>query len=71
MMAKNLEGKDSEQEIREAFKVFDKEDKGYLNSSDLRHIMMTLGEKMDEEEADEMIAAADIDGDGTVEYEGK
>ena len=33
--------------------------------------MMTLGEKMDEEEADEMIAAADIDGDGTVEYEGK
>ena len=28
------------------------------------------GEKTEGEEADEMMAAADIDGDGTVEYEG-
>ena len=47
--------------------------KGHLKQSELKNIPMTIGEKMDEEfeEADEMIAAADIDGDGTVEYEGK
>ena len=34
-----------------------------------RHVMTNLGEKLTEEEVDEMIREADIDGDGHINYE--
>lgn len=69
MMAKKMKDTDSEEEIREAFKVFDKDGSGYIDSSELRQVMTTLGEKLTDEEVDEMIQEADIDGDGQVNYE--
>jgi len=33
--------------------------------------MTNLGEKLSEEEVDDMIKEADLDGDGMVNYEGK
>ena len=44
---------------------------GYISSGELRHIMTTLGEKLTNEEVEEMIKEADTDGDGTINYEGK
>ncbi len=35
----------------------------------LRHVMTNLGEKLTDEEVDEMIKEADVDGDGQVDYE--
>lgn len=35
----------------------------------LRHVMTNLGEKLTDEEVNEMIREADIDGDGQVNYE--
>ncbi|KAG0694301.1 hypothetical protein DFH29DRAFT_815483, partial [Suillus ampliporus] len=55
--------------VREAFKVFDKDGNSYINAAELRHIMMDLGEKLTDGEADEMIREADIDGDGQINYE--
>jgi Ca2+-binding EF-hand superfamily protein len=60
---------DSEEEIREAFRVFDKDENGYISAAELRHVMTNLGEKLTDEEVDEMIREADIDGDGQVNYE--
>ena len=37
--------------------------------SQLRHVMTNLGEKLTDEEVDEMIREADVDGDGQVNYE--
>ena len=34
-----------------------------------RHVMTNLGDKLNDEEVDEMIREADIDGDGQVNYE--
>ncbi len=63
-MARKMKDTDSEEEILEAFKVFDKDGNGFISAAELRHIMTNLGEKLTDEEVDEMIREADIDGDG-------
>ena len=69
MMARKMKDSDSEEEILEAFKVFDKDGNGFISAAELRHIMTNLGEKLTDEEVDEMIREADIDGDGQINYE--
>ena len=71
MMARKMKDTDSEEEIREAFRVFDKDGNGFISAAELRHVMTNLGEKLTDEEVDEMIREADIDGDGQVNYEGQ
>lgn len=71
MMAMKLKESDTEEEIREAFRVFDKDGNGFIDSSELRHVMTNLGEKLTDEEVEEMIKEADTNGDGQVDYDGK
>ena len=71
MMARKMKDTDSEEEIKEAFRVFDKDGNGFISAAELRHVMTNLGEKLTDEEVDEMIREADIDGDGQVNYEGR
>ena len=70
MMAKKMRETDSEEELREAFRVFDKDGNGFISAAELRHVMTNLGEKLTDDEVDEMIKEADLDGDGMVNYEG-
>ena len=60
---KDYEG---EIEIKEVFRVFDKDGNGFISAAELRLVMSNLGEKLTDEEVDEMIRKADIDGDGQV-----
>ncbi|KAL3727151.1 hypothetical protein ACJRO7_031973 [Eucalyptus globulus] len=70
LMAYNIkEAADEEEELKEAFKVFDKDQDGYISPSELRHVMINLGEKLTEEEVQQMISEADLDGDGQVGFE--
>ncbi|ETO09562.1 calmodulin [Reticulomyxa filosa] len=70
MMARKMKDSDSEDEIKEAFKVFDKDGNGFISAAELRHVMTNLGERLTDEEVDEMIREADIDGDGQINYDG-
>jgi calmodulin/calcium-binding protein CML len=105
------DGGDPEEELREAFKVFDKDQNGYISATEvisqlllfsapptcgygpppsraaslslcvwltcmrvsvdcqLRHVMINLGEKLTDEEVEQMIREADLDGDGQVNYD--
>ncbi len=69
MMGRKMNDVESEEEVLEAFKVFDKDGNGFISAAELRHIMTNLGEKLSDEEVDEMIREADIDGDGQINYE--
>ncbi|KAI8508559.1 PREDICTED: calmodulin-alpha-like isoform X1 [Branchiostoma belcheri] len=69
VMAKKQRDADNEKEIREAFRVFDKDGNGFITASELRVVMANLGEKLTDEEVDEMLDEADIDGDGHINYQ--
>merc|ERR1712226_1151361 len=69
LQARKMKDTDTEEELIEAFKVFDRDGSGFISAADLRHIMTNLGEKLTDEEVDEMIREADIDGDGQINYE--
>ncbi|XP_027461685.1 calmodulin-1-like [Zalophus californianus] len=68
MMARKMKDIDREEEIRKAFRVFDKDGNSYISAAELCHVMTNLGEKLTDE-VDEMIREADIDGVGQVNYE--
>ena len=56
----------SAEEIIDAFASFDKEGSGKISAKELKQIMMTMGEKMTEDEADQMIK--DAGGGSKIDY---
>ncbi|KAK3881781.1 hypothetical protein Pcinc_013811 [Petrolisthes cinctipes] len=68
LLSKDFTG-ESPEEIREAFGVFDKDGNGTIAASELKHVLMTMGEKLTQEEVDIIIREADIDGEGYIAYE--
>lgn len=73
MTARFLVEEDAEamqEELREAFRLYDKEGNGYIKTSDLREILRALDDKLTEDELDEMITEIDTDGSGTVDFDG-
>lgn len=69
LQARSMKDTDSEEDILEAFRVFDKDGNGFIDTSMLKHIMTNLGEKLDDDEIDEMVREADMDGNNRVDYE--
>ena len=49
--------------------MFDKEGNGTVNSAELRHVLGTLGEKLSEEEIDQLLQGHE-DNNGQINYEG-
>mmetsp|Transcript_11532 Transcript_11532/g.21819 ORF Transcript_11532/g.21819 Transcript_11532/m.21819 type:complete len:150 (+) Transcript_11532:61-510(+) len=69
LMSRKLKETDTEEELIEAFKVFDRDRDGFISAGELRTSMMNLGEKLNDTEVDEMIREADLDGDGFINYD--
>ncbi|XP_028676067.1 calcium-binding protein LPS1-alpha-like [Erpetoichthys calabaricus] len=69
IMAMRVKGPDIEEEMREAFRILDKDNDGSISETEMRQIMKNLGEKLTDEEIDTMLKEADIDGDGLVNYD--
>jgi len=69
ILVKNMSDTDAEEELLEAFKVLDPEGFGYINSTELRNVLTSLGEKLTDEELDDMIKEGDINDDGRIDFE--
>ncbi|KAF3454074.1 hypothetical protein FNV43_RR04521 [Rhamnella rubrinervis] len=68
LMSRKINENHSEEELKEAFNVFDKDQNGLISATELRYVMTNLGEKLTDEEVNEMIHEADADGDGHINY---
>ncbi|KAJ2044017.1 hypothetical protein H4S04_006453 [Coemansia sp. S16] len=69
LMARQSFDNNEEEELKEAFRVFDKDGNGFISAAELRHALTNLGEKLTQEEVDEMIQEADVNGDGQIDYD--
>lgn len=69
MMAFTMNDTNREQEIIEAFRVFDQDENGFISAAEFRHVMINIGENLTEEDIDIMIRKGDVNGDGRVKYE--
>lgn len=69
MMLRRMNEGDPEQELRDVFAVFDKDQSGTINAEELRSVMRIVGEKMTDAEIEDAIRLADTTGDGEVDYE--
>jgi len=52
----------------EGFRVFDKEQNGFIHSAELRHLLTNLGEKLTDDEVNELLQGHE-DAQGNVNYE--
>lgn len=69
-----LEEEDAEamqQELKEAFRLYDREGNGYITTGTLKEILAALDDKLTNSELDGIIAEIDTDGSGTVDFDGK
>lgn len=59
----------SEKDILQAFSVIDEDKSGYISPAELRFLLTSVGDNpLTEDEADELIHLADMDGDGLISY---
>jgi len=63
------ESRNKREEIRESFSVFDRDGTGMISAAELRHVMTNIGEKLSDQEVDEMIREIEVDRDGQINYE--
>ncbi|PAA48937.1 hypothetical protein BOX15_Mlig006818g2, partial [Macrostomum lignano] len=66
-LAKNADKVKPEQFI-DGFRVFDKDQNGTISAAELRHLLTSLGEKLKDEEVEQLLAGMD-DIHGNINYE--
>ena len=85
MMRKQAEQQDNSAELREAFKIFDRDGNGYIDAAELKKVIFFIsvlsqilitfkvvtlyGERLSLEEAEELLNEADMDGDGKLDFD--
>ncbi|KAG5679868.1 hypothetical protein PVAND_009405 [Polypedilum vanderplanki] len=55
--------------LRAAFKVFDKDNNGFVSFDELKYILTSFGEKLTDEEVQDILHEADKDRNGKLDYE--
>merc|ERR1712025_1065006 len=72
LAAKFLVEEDEEalkKELKEAFRIYDKDQLGYISTDTLKEILRELDNKLTEEDIDNIIEEVDEDGSGTLDFD--
>jgi len=69
MMIKREAEKETPEDLKQAFRVFDKDGNGFVSTSEIKFVLSRLGVEFSDEELGEMVQEADIDGDQHVSFE--
>lgn len=59
-----------QKELKEAFRLYDKDGNGFIPTSCLKEILRELDDAITDAELDGMIEEIDSDGSGTVDFDG-
>lgn len=59
----------SEEQLRQLFRMFDRDGNGFITAAELAHSMAKLGHALTAEELTGMIREADTDGDGRISFQ--
>ena len=55
-------------QVGESFKMFDADDNGTINKGQLQHVLVSMGDKLTPEEAEEFVREASADKNGMINY---
>lgn len=66
-MARKTKDPDEDAEMREAFKVFDKDNDGYISNDELKTLLKSIGERMTDDEIQLLLESIDTNGDGRID----
>ncbi|GAA6010709.1 hypothetical protein JCM10207_005807 [Rhodosporidiobolus poonsookiae] len=55
-------------EFIRGFQVFDKEGQGFIGQGELKYVLTSLGEKLSEQEVDELLKGVKVTPDGNINY---
>jgi len=69
LMRRRMRDTDTEEELVEAFKVFDRDSNGLISVAELKTVMKQIGENLNERECTEIIASGDRDSDGCLNFD--
>lgn len=69
LMKTHLNPEPFDRQLRDAFRVLDKEGTGTVSVKELRHVLTSIGEKLEPAEFDEWIREVEVGNDGNIKYE--
>lgn len=69
LMVKKMKTSDINDELIDAFKVFDMDHDGFITPDELMNAMAHLGEDLNQSEIEEMIKEADAENDGKLDFD--
>ena len=69
LFARKMKDNDTQSELISAFNAFDKDNTGEISVDQLGLVMSNLGDKLTNDEIQEMLREADLDGNGSIDRE--
>lgn len=67
MSHRNSAAEDNE-DMKDAFELFDKDGDGLISAEEMRDVTAILGDPLTDAELAELMASADVDGDGSIDF---
>jgi len=69
LMIKREAEKETQEDLKQVFRVFDKDGNGFVSTSEIKFVLSKIGVNFSDDELQEMVQEADIDGDQHVSFE--